>query len=276
MSWRQKLLRVPGVALAARAHLAWGYVRRPLWQACKWLFTSRETTNLTYHLTPRNRDYLAAFVAGITGTDLETCLTFLAEIDGDEQLKRHVREKTKTSPNRRFWDAEARLGRRLGWYAFVRALKPGVVVETGVEKGLGACVLAAALLRNRAEGFPGIYYGTDIDPEAGYLFDGPYREAGQLLIGDSITSLKTIAQPIDLFINDSEHSADYERREYETVHERLSPRAVILGDNAHVTSCLFDFARGTGRQFAFFREEPANHWYPGAGIGVAFSRAPLV
>jgi hypothetical protein len=30
------------------------------------------------------------------------------------------------------------------------------------------------------------------------------------------------------------------------------------------------FALETNRQFLFFREEPAGHWYGGAGIGVAF------
>ena len=38
-------------------------------------------------------------------------------------------------------------GRRLGWYALVRALKPRTVVETGADKGLGSCVLAALRLR---------------------------------------------------------------------------------------------------------------------------------
>ena len=77
---------------------------------------------------------------------------------------------------------------------------------------------------------------------------------------------------IDLFINDSDHSAEYEEREYACVASKLSPQAVLLGDNAHVTDKLYQFAAATGRRFLFFSEKPANHWYPGAGIGAAWDR----
>jgi hypothetical protein len=30
---------------------------------------------------------------------------------------------------------------------------------------------------------------------------------------------------------------------------------------------LSTWAESTGRMFDFFREEPMDHWYPGAGIG---------
>ena len=54
------------------------------------------------------------------------------------------------------------------------------------------------------------YIGTDINPNAGYLFDEIYSENGKILYGDSIESLKLNAE-IDLFINDSDHSAEYEK-----------------------------------------------------------------
>lgn len=169
-------------------------------------------------------------------------------------------------------DAEARYGRRIGWYAIVRALKPRVVVETGVDKGLGSCVLTAAILRNRVEGHPGEYFGTDIDVDAGYLLDDRYATAGRIriLYGDSIESLARLDKDIDLFINDSHHSADYEAREYAIVAKHLSPGAILLGDNAHVSPALPEFARQSGRRFLFFHEQPADHWYPGAGIGAAY------
>lgn len=152
----------------------------------------------------------------------------------------------------------------------VRAKKPKVVVETGVDKGLGSCVLAAALLKNRAEGHDGHLYGTDIDPEAGFLLNGRYAEVGEVLYGDSIESLIALDETIDVFINDSDHSADYEGREYETISEKLADDAVILGDNAHETDRLFQFAQASGRKFLYFGELPADHWYSGGGIGFAY------
>jgi hypothetical protein len=70
--------------------------------------------------------------------------------------------------------------------------------------------LCAALLRNATEEFSGKYYGTDLNPTAGYFLKGRYADVGPILFGDSITSLANFGGEIDLFINDSDHSADYE------------------------------------------------------------------
>jgi predicted O-methyltransferase YrrM len=249
------------------------YFKNPLGALVAWTFHSRETSNFTYDLDGANLNHLNAFVSAVTGISVEQSEKYMAEILDNEQLKNHVRTLTEAAPFRHVSDPLARIGRRVGWYILVRATKPRVVVETGVEKGLGSCVLTAALLRNRAEGSPGRYFGTDINPEAGYLFREPYASAGEILIGDSIESLKKLDHTIDFFINDSDHSADYEYREYETVEPKLSAGALLISDNAHTNDKLFQYARRTGRAFLFFREIPKDHWYPGAGIGVAWKRA---
>ena len=55
------------------------------------------------------------------------------------------------------------------------------------------------------------------------------------------------------------------------IFEKLSKNAVILGDNSHVTDKLSIFSKERNRRFYFFKEEPLNHWYPGAGIGISLS-----
>ena len=145
-----------------------------------------------------------------------------------------------------------------------------------MDKGLGSCVLTAALMRNNQGGSPGYYYGTDINPRAGYLLCGEYAKHGRILYGDSIESLRVLQEPIDLLINDSDHSAEYEMREYETVAPKLSHRAVILGDNSHITDRLRVFAQTSGRKYVFFHEKPRQHWYPGGGIGVAFRNSQMI
>lgn len=126
-------------------------------------------------------------------------------------------------------------------------------------------VLCSALLRNRQEGHKGHYYGTDLNSKAGYLLRESYAEVGQILYGDSVESLRNLKGTIDLFINDSDHSADHESQEYETVAGKLSPGAVILGDNSYATDRLIKFSHATGRKFLFWKEEPMDHWYPGWG-----------
>jgi len=234
------------------------------------LFTSREYTNYTYDLTDLNKRHLGAFVSTISLISPDRALEFIAELDHDEDLKSHVREAISNTGDGCFADRDIRFGRRLGWYAITRALKPRCVVETGVDKGLGACALTAALCRNEQEGFPGFYYGTDVNLRAGYLLKGRFAQRAKILYGDSIESLRVLDQEIDLFINDSDHSPTYEREEYQAIEDKLSRRAIVLSDNAHHTDELMRFARRTRRAFLFFQERPHQHWYPGAGIGAAF------
>ena len=261
--------RLAGVVF--RLRLTAPFVWRRFASASSWLVRSRETTNYTYDLAPRNLKHLAAFVSVVAKVSFDEAHGYIQELLDDRELHEHVVRRTRESGEGFKSDPVARFGRRLGWYALVRALKPRVVVETGVDKGLGACVLAAAVLRNRAEGHEGRYYGTDIDRRAGYLLSGPYKDAGEVLYGDSIESLRRLEGEIDLFINDSDHSAEYEGREYETVAAKLTPRAVVLGDNAHVTDKLMEFAHRTGRRFLYFREDTDGFWFPGSGIGAAYT-----
>lgn len=254
-----------------RLRVALRYSGGPLKELVIWLFRSRELTNFTYDLEETNKRYLAAFVAQVTGVPYRDIQGYIAEIEDDDDLRRHIR-KAARSGGGNVTDPEVKYGRRLGWYAVVRAKKPGIVIETGVDKGLGSCVLTAALARNSLEGYEGYYYGTDLNPEAGYLLSGKYARFGSILFGDSIESLGKLDKRVDVFINDSDHSADYEAREYETVRDKLNEGAIVLGDNSHATDRLLEFAERTGRHFLFFQEKPREHWYPGAGIGAAFEK----
>lgn len=261
----RRLLNLP-----ARLKTAVGYHRRTVCHIAHWLVNSREATNFTYELTARNVGHLAEAVCIVTGRSRGEIDGYLAEPNGDAELADHIRARTAASASRHEADERGRFARRLGWYAVVRALKPGIVVETGVEKGLGAVILCSALRRNAAEGRHGRYFGTDIAPGAGYLLGPPYDAFGSILFGDSIASLERLDESIGVFVNDSDHSPEYEYQEYVTIRDRLAAGAVILGDNAHVTDSLLRFSRETGRRFLFFKEEPKDHWYPGAGIGFSY------
>ncbi|WP_020592350.1 class I SAM-dependent methyltransferase [Kiloniella laminariae] len=237
-----------------------------------WLKNSNENTNYTYDLEEKNKLHLAFLISAITNSKFEIINSYITEICDDEELKKHISSHIAKSSLSFMADQTARYGRRVGWYAIVRALKPNIVVETGVDKGLGACVLTAALKKNHIEGNSGYYYGTDINPKAGYMLSGSYAEFGEIIYGDSIESLKNLNHTIDIFINDSDHSNEYEACEYRTISNKLSKRSVILGDNSHSTNELLEFSLKNNRDFIFFCEKPEKHWYPGAGIGISYSK----
>jgi Methyltransferase domain len=266
------LKRVWILNFTRRVTYATSYFNSKYGQILSWGVQSNEDTNYTYHLTESNKDYLAQLLAHILQSDYATIRGYIAEIENDQVLRQHIQTGIIQSGLARFADQDIRYGKRLGWYAVVRALKPKIVVETGVDKGLGSVVLAAALLKNKEEGFTGQFYGTDINPEAGYLLSGVYQSVGKILYGDSIETLSKMNDKIDFFINDSDHSADYEYREYQIIKDKLSDNAIILGDNAHVTDKLSQFSIEQNRDFLYFQEQPKSHWYPGAGNGFSFTR----
>lgn len=251
-----------------RATLFAPYLLPQLFQGIAWSFKRTETSNFYYDLTKRNQRELAHLVALVSKISPSEAMKYIDEVSSDSQLPSHIRSTLSKDTSMK--DSSMLLGRRVGWYAFVRALKPKLVIETGVHQGIGAVTIIRALEKNSEEGYPGKYLGTDIDPQAGVLVTGKFLETGQVLFGDSITTLQSSADEIDLFVNDSDHSAQYEAQEYEVIHKRLSKGAVILGDNSHATSSLLDYSARHHRNFLLFRESPKDHWYPGAGIGVSF------
>lgn len=253
-----------------RIFFASTYFNKRYFQIFKWGISSREDTNFTYDLTDTNIKYLAHTISVATKKEYSEIMQYITEIQLDKELEETILNAIEGSSEKSFSDKKIRYGKRMGWYAFVRAMKPKVVIETGVDKGLGSIVLCAALLKNKEEGHIGKFYGTDINPKAGYILNGKYREMGEILYGDSIESLKQLDKKIDLFINDSDHSAIYEYEEYLTIEPSITDETVILGDNSHVTDKLVNFSNEKNRKFLFFKEVPLNHWYPGGGIGISY------
>ena len=71
--------------------------------------------------------------------------------------------------------------------------------NAGVDRGVGTCVLAAAILRNQSEGAPGSIVGLDINPYAGRFVAAPYDAVVRLAIQDCWNYLDSESREIDIF-----------------------------------------------------------------------------
>ncbi len=254
------------------AYIASKYFNKKYFEIIKWAIRSNENTNYTYKLSKKNQlELFKTFEVVFNNSTYKQIKTYFDEIENDQEIRNHIRNSISSSNMKKFADLKIEFSRRVGWYICVRLLKPKIILETGVDKGLGSVVLIRALMKNKEEGLSGYYYGTDINPKAGYLLNGEYKNFGQILYGDSIKSLDGFEKQIDLFINDSEHSAEYEYMEYMAIKDKLSNNAIILGDNSHSTDKLIQFSIENDRKFILFKEEPLDHWYPGAGIGISYN-----
>ena len=247
------------------------YFAPGMFNAYRWIWKRTELSNFYYDLTTRNMQYLAQGLATIFKVPVNDVKRYFSELDSDLDLRAHLLNGlAKLGVGE---ESECKYGKRYIWYAIVRIKKPSMVVETGMEHGMGTCILATALLRNKKEGFDGIVVGVDINPSAGKLISGKYKDVTLLLYDDSVKSLLGLNTVIDLMINDSDHDYEHEMLEYEAIKNLISERSVILSDNAHNCSALSDFSLSNTREFVFFSEQPSNHWYPGGGIGISFENS---
>jgi predicted O-methyltransferase YrrM len=261
-----------GRVLLIPFRLGWAltFALRQVGVMVRWAVRSKEYYNYTYGLTDLNLAYLASYIGVVSGHEVAEIERYFHELRTDEELRALLRRRTLESPDRHNSDVEPRYGRRYGWYALVRATKPRVIVETGVDRGLGTAVLAAAIKRNAEEGAPGVVYATDIAPECGHLLAEPYKAFCRILLGDSVESLKAFPEAVDLFIHDSDHRPEYEWAEFLAIEPRLHPGTIVMSDNSQLTSKMREFAHRIGKTFLYFQDQPKDHWWPGDGIGAAF------
>ncbi len=235
-------------------------------QALRYLLLDRETTNLTYDIA--NEDELAAFLAASLGRSMLEIESYLDEARDDAELASRLARRLRAHGER---NPEPRFGRRLGWYVVVRCLQPALVVETGVHDGLGSALILRALELNAREGRPGRLSGFDLDPKSGWLVEGV--EGFELVVGDVRTTLSPslAGREVGVFIHDSLHAYEHELFEYSVAFGRRADPFALISDNAHATSALADFCRDRELRYSLFVEQPRDHFYPGAGLGLGLS-----
>lgn len=204
----------------------------------------------------------------MTQRPAEVVYRYVCELQNDRQLHQHIARLTSKAVFRHFADSDFRPGRRLLYYALARTIKPRIVVEAGLDKGLGACIIGAALLKNASEGHPGKYYGLTLKARDTFLFDSPYNTCGELFIGDSVDFLRNAELNIDLFFHDTTNNPAHEHDQYEALRPRLGAASIVL--STWFTEMFLEFALRSNRSVITFHENPLRHWYPGGTIAFAF------
>jgi hypothetical protein len=223
----------------------------PLRANISYILLDPELQNFTYEI--RNREELSGWLDALFGAG-----HYIAELDRNEQLRSDLRRKVRWRPASK---RQIPLGRRAGWYAIVRALRPTRVVETGTHDGLGSTTILAALERNGS----GELVSIDPQPGTGWLVPDSLRHRWRSIRGKSYDVMPSLGS-IDLFIHDSLHTPECETWELETA-AGLGAK-VLLSDNAHAADTARRFATDRGAAFSVWREQVADHFYPGGGIGV--------
>ena len=252
----------------------WVVVKTTIADYFKLLSQSNEVTNFTYHLTPLNLKHLAAFIAQSINVEYEMALKYITECMTDETMQAEFKNVVEKATQNYRLDTTFKIGRRVGWYAIIRLTKPTVVVESGVEAGIGAFVITQALMKNQNEGHEGHYYGLDLSQNMGELIPDAAKTRSTLIVGDSIETLRQFNKPIDIFISDSNHTVDFETKELETVNALLKEKSIVVTDNSHQTDVHLNFALKNKRSYFYWHEVPISRFFQvgAAGIGLSIKK----
>ena len=136
-------------------------------------------------------------------------------------------------------------------YAVVRALRPEVVVETGVGSGVSSTFFLSAMERNST----GRLYSVDLPlpeerllPEgerSGWMVPDRLRDSWELTLGDSRQELPALFErlgDVDGFFHDSDHSFDHMTWEFALAYPYVSPGGVVLSDDITSNDAWDEFA----------------------------------
>ncbi len=152
------------------------------------------------------------------------------------------------------------------YYSLVRALKPTVVVETGVGSGVSTAFILQGLADNRlghlysvdlpgVSQLPGVRQrdrgivpaplpNLPIGLDTGWLVPPDLRDRWTLRVGDSATVLPSLTGKLDIqmFIHDSLHTYDQMTLEYELAWSAID-RGVLISDDVDWNGAFSDFSR---------------------------------
>jgi hypothetical protein len=133
-------------------------------------------------------------------------------------------------------------------FALARAIKPDVIVETGVANGISSSYLLLACQMNGN----GHVYSIDIDNKeylpsgerTGWIVPEYLRARWTLALGDAREKLPQLLAElgeVDIFVHDSCHSYEHMEFEFNQAYPRIRSGGLLMSDDVDFNSAFSDF-----------------------------------
>jgi Methyltransferase domain len=273
-AWQNRLRRLSRLRWLEKTRIARSYgssVRAHPLHVAKYVLFDPDVGDFSYELD--NEGELVEFLSRALAVDPTAIAGYLAEIRVAPELTRELAARVRWRP-----DMKRRVGltHRVAWYAVARAVKPRLVVETGIKHGLGSLVLLVALERNAREGSGGRLISFDVDPFSGWVVPDRLRHNWEPVFASTFTALEATldGQEVDLFICDTPPDHEIELFEMRTALCHAAPGIILIAGNGDRTTVLPELAAELDGEYHLFAERPRHHIYPGAGMGLALNLRP--
>jgi len=157
-------------------------------------------------------------------------------------------------------------------YMLIRFVKPQVVVETGVHRGVSSLFILQAMSDN-GEGqlysidLPHAQYESDSgsatksvlhESKIGICVPAALRDRWKLILGDSREELPALLAKvgeIDIFLHDSKHTFDHMMWEFQTAWPHITANGFLLSDDIHWSNAFAEFSsKVKSDKWEFYRD----------------------
>jgi hypothetical protein len=255
--WRRRIHAVSRLRWLTKARIiqAEGL---PLTNHLRYILFDPEVESYTYRVA--NIDGMLTTIAEATRTPVEDLRRYVVEADTDPELRDNLAHRLRWR-----FDVKHRpeLANRLGWYVLVRALRPRVVVETGIYHGFGSLTLLRALERNAADGTPGELMSFDTSQSAGSFVDRRRYPGWRHVVGLTTEVLQsTLAgRSVGALFQDSDHSAPVQELEFGTALATPEPTLLLVDASGGQSPVLEQISHARGGDYRRVRLGASDHWY---------------
>jgi predicted O-methyltransferase YrrM len=197
------------------------------------------------------------FLAAATGVTIRDIRRFLDEPSETPGFLEHLHKNGGTFRATSISSADLYAKKVLLQYATVRALRPELVVETGVANGVSTSYLLLALRGNGKGMLHSIEVGDSSylppDCSPGWIVPDELRGRWTLHIGDARDLLPKLLWQLgklDVFIHDSLHTDEHMRFEFAEAYPHLRDGGLLIADDALWNRAFLEFARQVGAPMA--------------------------
>jgi hypothetical protein len=252
---KHRVLQHSGVSVRTQPGIAIPYL---LWDP--------EVCSFTYDIS--NEDELAAALARVLGRDAQEVQAAIVEAKADPEFGERLTTRLRFAF--RYKHIVRLNGQQLATWAVVRLMKPKLMVETGVLDGLGSLVALRAFELNRAEGHDGTLLSFDGAAGTGWLVPDNLKTGWRFIQELTTDALcrELEGRHVDVFIHDTEQSAEHQRWEFGVAVRHAADQIVLLAASDWGPA-LREVAGEAGGYYEHFIDAPRNHFYGGARLGFA-------
>lgn len=234
--------------------------------AYKWILFGKDISNFLYEI--ENTDDIINVCNLVTEIETYRLQRILNEVTFDN-------DEFKSFFTNEFFSSHGKkniFGRRLIWYLLARTIKPNLIIESGIDKGLGSSLLCYAQFKNREEKQNDYrYIGVDIAKKNKFYFDKKNNLFSnfEFIYEDSIKFLNKFSEKNKImYISDAEHNYDFEIKEYNLIKKQFKNGSIIISDNN--SGSLNDFSKTNNKKISKFKEKSKNFWYKGATTTISY------